>query len=187
MVKYINRIQKRTPLQTISFDTYNLNLDITGRDEGKRDNIKNSELTIKQLLNKIESCKNQPRRYYNALVDLHKKFSIPFACIIFGLIGVPLGLQTRPKGKSHGFILGLGVILIYYAIFSFAEVLGKGGKVPVVPALWVPNGLMGILGIYFFLTTAKEKQIRLLQWVEEMMDRIGLWARRLINPNSDIL
>jgi len=177
---------EKNSLQTVRFDTYNLNLDITGRGEAKRENIKNSELTIKQLLEKIERCKNDPRRYFSALVDLHKKFSIPFACIFFGLIGIPLGLQTRPKGKSHGFILGLGVILIYYAIFSFAEVLGKGGKVPVAPALWAPNALIGILGLYFFFTTAQEKQIRMLQWADDLMDRIGLWVRRVFNPNSDI-
>lgn len=177
----------KNSLQTVRFETYNLNLDITGGGGGKRDNIRNSELTIKELLEKIEKVKNnkfEPRRYFYALVDFHKRFSIPFACLVFGLIGVPLGLQTKPRGKSHGFILGLGVILIYYALFSFAEVLGKRGKVPVVPVLWVPNGVIGLLGIYFLFTTAREKQIRIIQWVDALMDHTARWVRRLFNPNA---
>ncbi len=177
--------KKKSSLQTVWFDTYNLNLDLTGKGPGERDNIKNSELTIRQLLEKIENSKDEPRRYYNALVELHKKFSTPVSCIIFGLIGLPLGLQIRPRGKSHGFILGLVVILTYYIMFSLAEALGKGGKVPVVPAVWFPNILVGLLGIYFFHTTAKEKQIPLVEWVETLMDHIARWIGKLLNPNND--
>jgi lipopolysaccharide export system permease protein len=176
---------KKNSLHAGRFDTNIINLDITGKDRGKRDNIKNSELTIRQLLDKIESCKDQPRRYYTALVEFHKKFSSPVSCIIFGLIGLPLGLQIRPRGKSHGFILGLGVILTYYIIFSFAEALGKGGKVPVVPAIWFPNMLVGLLGIYFFLTTAKEKQIPFIEWAETLIDHIVRLVGKLLNPNRD--
>ena len=144
-------------------------------------------MTIKELLEKIEKVKNikaEPRRYFYAMVDFHKRFSIPFACLVFGLIGVPLGLQTKPRGKSHGFILGLGVILIYYALFSFAEVLGKRGKVPVVPVLWVPNGVIGLLGIYFLFTTAREKQIRIIQWVDALLDHTARWVRRLFSSDA---
>ena len=43
-------------------------------------------------------------------VDLHKRFSIPFARIVFGLLGVPLGIEPRRSVRSYGFVLSIFII-----------------------------------------------------------------------------
>src|SRR5438128_4511972 len=55
-------------------------------------------------------------RENNALahVEIHKKFAIPFACLVFGVLGLPLGITNRRGGKSSGFSLSVVIILVYY-------------------------------------------------------------------------
>ncbi len=89
------------------------------------------------------------------LVEIHKRFSIPFACIIFGLIGTPLGIQSRRTGKSGGYAISLVLLLIYYIFISAGEGLGDGGKLPVLLAVWTPNILLGITGLVLLIRMAR--------------------------------
>src|SRR5207248_5480552 len=51
--------------------------------------------------------------YWAAKVEMNKMFAIPFACIVFGILGLPLGITNRRGGKSSGFSLSIAIILIY--------------------------------------------------------------------------
>ncbi len=57
-----------------------------------------------------------PRRLspHDAMMEIHKKFSIPVACFVFALLGLALGASDRKDGKLASFVLGIGVIFIYY-------------------------------------------------------------------------
>ena len=56
-----------------------------------------------------------------AEIELHKKFAIPAACLVFGLFGVPLGFNKRRGGRSSGFALSIAIILAYYVLLSNGE------------------------------------------------------------------
>ena len=60
-------------------------------------------------------------QWRDAQAEYHKRFSIPFACLAFGLIGVPLGLIVKRSGKMVGFGIGLGLILVYYLLLQFGQ------------------------------------------------------------------
>jgi lipopolysaccharide export system permease protein len=92
------------------------------------------EMSIGELKKKIQFKKSQGEDYTKYLMDLHMKFSIPFACIVYGLIGIPLGIQPRRSGKSYGFILGILVIMAYYILLTSAEMLSNKGTLPPVLA-----------------------------------------------------
>jgi lipopolysaccharide export system permease protein len=89
------------------------------------------------------------------LVELHKRFSIPFACMVFGLIATPLGIQSRRAGKSGGYAISLVLLLIYYIFITAGESLGDSGKLPVFLAVWTPNILLGITGIFLLIRVAR--------------------------------
>jgi lipopolysaccharide export system permease protein len=89
------------------------------------------------------------------LVELHKRFSIPFACFVFGLIGTPLGIQSRRAGKSGGYAISLVLLLIYYIFITAGESLGDDGRLPVVLAVWTPNILLGIAGMFLLIRMAR--------------------------------
>ena len=81
------------------------------------------------------------------IIQRHQMFSFPVACIVLALVGVALGLHTRKEGKLGGFTLGLGVIFVYYGLMTTFEALTKGGNFPAEWARWVPNIVVGVIGI----------------------------------------
>ncbi len=89
------------------------------------------------------------------LVEIHKRFSIPLACIVFGLIGTPLGIQSRRAGKSGGYAISVALLLIYYIFITAGESLGDDGKLPVLFAVWTPNILLGITGLILLIRMAR--------------------------------
>jgi LPS export ABC transporter permease LptG/LPS export ABC transporter permease LptF len=98
---------------------------------------------------------NQPEDYRSLLVEIHKKFSIPFACIIFGILGLPLGLSFQRAGKSAGYVLGLVIFLIYYVLLMNGEVLADKGKVSPFLGMWAANIVFGIVGIIMLFHRAR--------------------------------
>ncbi len=89
------------------------------------------------------------RENYNlAHVEIHKKFAIPCACLVFGVLGLPLGITNRRGGKSSGFSLSVVIILVYYIMLNNGEQLAVTGKVQPWLAMWTPNIILLALGIY---------------------------------------
>ena len=94
-------------------------------------------------------------------MELHKKFSISFACFTLGILSVSLGIQSRSSKKSYGLVLGLVFFLIYYLLLSFGLVFGETGAYPPVIGMWVPNYIMGGLGLYLLFRTANERSVKI--------------------------
>jgi len=95
-----------------------------------------------------------------AQVEIHKKFAIPFACLAFGLVGLPLGITNRGGGKSSGFSLSIAIILVYYIFINNGEDLAQSGKIPPALGMWAPNLLISGFGIYLMARSGSEKAAR---------------------------
>lgn len=84
-----------------------------------------------------------------ALVAWHRRLAVPFACLAFALLGMPLGLGGhggRGERRGFAFIAGLGVVVAYYILVRVAEASALSGTLPVAAAEWIPNGLVAVLG-----------------------------------------
>jgi len=161
--------------QEIGFSTYDINLDLgTIIKEQGSFTKEYSEMSIGELQRKIEELRKGKKSLYHPLQVLYEKFSVPFACLVFGLIAIPLGIQSRPSSKFWGFILSLVVILIYYVFLTFGQILAKNGEIPLPIALWAPNFFIGILGIYMLYKTANDLPINFIVWIERIFRKIGL-------------
>lgn len=90
------------------------------------------------------------------LVEIHKKYSIPVACIIFIMLGSPLGIMTRKGGFGMAASISLFFFLIYWAFLIGGEKLADRGIVSPLWGMWSANVLMGVLGIILTNKTAKE-------------------------------
>ncbi|MFH0777092.1 MAG: LptF/LptG family permease [Candidatus Eisenbacteria bacterium] len=90
-------------------------------------------------------------RQLNSLrVEIHKKFSIPFACVIFVLVGVPLGMKARKSGLAIGFA-SVGFFIFYYIFLLGGEQLADRRLFPPGIAVWLPNIVLGGAGLLLTL------------------------------------
>ncbi len=82
------------------------------------------------------------------LIEFHKKFSIPFACLTFVVLAFPIGLRTRRSGRAVGFIVGLGVSTFYWGLIFAGQTVGtEHQNVPAFLAMWFPNILVVAIGV----------------------------------------
>ena len=84
----------------------------------------------------------------NNWIELWSKTSIPFAGIIFVLIGAPLGSQTTRSGTSIGVGMSVVIIFIYYILFATGKALAKAGTLSPFLGVWLCNFVIGAIGIW---------------------------------------
>ena len=146
----------------IDFENYEVRLDIREAASRLEQGTKHrKEMNLAELRNYLNNSARRNSKYYKALMELHKKFSIPIACFALGLLAVPLGIQSGPAKKSFGLVLGMLFFLIYYFLLTAGLVLGETGTCPPVIGMWGPNIVMGGLGLYLLVKTANERKLRI--------------------------
>ncbi len=102
---------------------------------------------------KITSLKSDIRKYQ---VEIHKKYAIAFACVIFVLIGAPIGMMTKTSGVGMSFSVSAIVFLIYYGALTLGEELADKGIVSPFLAMWISNIVFSIIGIYLVIISVRE-------------------------------
>lgn len=101
----------------------------------------------------------QKKKDYNShWIEIHKKFALPFACLVFALLGLPLGASTRKGGRTSGFTISLGIILVYYVLITAGEKFAMDDKISPSLGMWGPNILLLLLGVFLFNTSWRESQ-----------------------------
>ena len=134
----INQVDlKNRSANSINFDTYDINLDIKRIAMPARGGEKDEEeMSLSELRHYLKKTSLKKDQYYLTLMEFHKKFSIPFACIALGLLAVPLGIQSRSARRSYGVGLGLIFFLSYYILLSAGWVFGEAGVYPPLIGMW---------------------------------------------------
>lgn len=165
--------------QILSFQSLYFTQDISeGLAAIKRSKKTDRDMTLEELEEKIEEGEqfNEPR--WNYRVEWHKRFAMPAVCLALILLGPPLGIQARRSGRMTGFAISLVIIFIYYLLITIGEALGDKGKIPPFLAMWGPNFILGILGVYVLISTAREAPFKPLLFIMDL----GWWFNRLLNP-----
>ena len=107
------------------------------------------EMSLTELRAKADEIRTQGQFPHNQLFEIHKKFSIPAACFVFGLIGLALGATNRRDGKLASFVIGVAIVFVYYILLWLGQSLTKGRVLAPWLAAWLPNIVLGIVGIIF--------------------------------------
>ena len=102
---------------------------------------------------RIENLDRQIDQY---MVEIHKKYAIPMACLVFVLIGVPLGIMARRGGFGTAATLSLGFFVLYYACLIGGEKLADRGFIDPWFGMWSANIIIGLMGLYLTFRTARE-------------------------------
>lgn len=88
------------------------------------------------------------------LVEIYKKYSIPFACLIFALIGAPLGYRVKKGGFGIAAGLSLSFFLVYWAALIGGEKLADRGMITPFLGMWLVNIILGIVGLYLLFKSS---------------------------------
>lgn len=104
--------------------------------------------------------------------ELHKRIAIPFACIIFGLIGAPLGIRQSRTGKSGGIAIALLVVLVYYIILAAGTKLADLGTLSPALAYWLPNLILTGASAALVFIKGQELSLGILHRLYELPARI---------------
>jgi lipopolysaccharide export system permease protein len=86
------------------------------------------------------------RRAAALSVEIHKKFSLPAACVVFVLVGAPLGMRVRRAGPAVAFV-SVAFFLFYYLCLVAGEELANRLLLPAWLAMWLPNLVLGAWGV----------------------------------------
>ena len=113
-----------------------------------------------------KSADNYRREINSMEVEIHKKFSIPAACISFVLIGAPLGALAKRGGFATGIALSLFFFIVYWAFLIGGEQLADSNTLPAFWAMWLPNFIVGGAGIMLNIMYIRQST------VVSIMDRI---------------
>ncbi|HWR98309.1 MAG TPA: LPS export ABC transporter permease LptF [Candidatus Methanoperedens sp.] len=97
------------------------------------------EMTLPELRAKVEEYRRLGVQQWAPLVEIHKKFAIPFAALIFGFLGVAMGVLFRRGEKLVSFALSVGIAIVYYVFLLAGEPLGKQGRLHPFWAMWAAN------------------------------------------------
>ncbi len=120
----------------------------------KEKRLKNLERQINNEFNLIKSYNKSKNKYG---VEIHKKFSIPVACILFVLLGAPLGVMSKKGGFAVSTSLSFGFFLIYYVLLIGGEEMADRNILSPSIGMWSPNLIIFCIAIYLLIHTIREK------------------------------
>jgi len=175
----IHRLESEAhTFQKVKFDIYDLKLELINVFAAIERKLKDREMSIDDIRGKMQKEKKTGKDTISYEVELHKRYAVPFTCIIFALIGVPLGIQPHRSGRSYGFILSILILLAFYISLTASEILAMRKIMPAYSAGWIPNLLFSGLGIYLLVKAASESPFKPIVWLTEALDFIQRkWKR----------
>lgn len=139
--------RKGTTHTKIKFDTYDINL----IDPIKTEIFDKSHqsFTLDEIEEKTKTAPPQSEEFFSLTTEYHKRWAISVLCIIFALIGVGLGTTTNKRAiKASGFIISIGLIVLYWILYLSFEGVARSGKIPAAFAIWLPNFVFLSIAIY---------------------------------------
>jgi len=93
-------------------------------------------------------------------IELHRRLALPFACIIFGILGPALSNRMGKIGRLGGLSMSLAILIFYYLLLIIGESFAKTGKIPAFLGGWAPNLFLGVFAWIFFYRAYKDRPIK---------------------------
>ncbi len=141
----------------LNFDRYERYLEVPDVERLKSKlTVRHKDISYSKLKKKIREDKAKGLNTDRDEVRLAKKFSVPFACMIFGVLGATLGIKSNRSGKSGGMIISMFVIALYYITIVFSQKLGSHDLLNPTIAMWIPNTWLFVLTFYLAWKTIHE-------------------------------
>lgn len=154
--------EDKNEFSVVSFGEYVLSLDMTKLLGGARIESKSpKEMSWAELSRLANSPESRAREnlYQRVLIERHKRFALPVACLVLGLFSLPLALFFQGLNRQYGLVVSLGAFFIYYVLLTAGMSLAEGGKLTPALALWTPNALFFLVGSWGLWAAGKEREL----------------------------
>jgi lipopolysaccharide export system permease protein len=162
----------------IDFDSYRMKLNI-GESLGalRRARTLDIEKSIGELKEKIKRKQAAGEEANQARVALNEKYAIPFASIVFGLLGIAVGVRPPRSGRSYSLVKSLAIIMGYYVLMTATEAVAERGMLLPWMATWIPNIVFLLLGIYLLVLRGLEKRSPFEAWLDWVLETTATRVR----------
>jgi lipopolysaccharide export system permease protein len=142
--------------QDTRFTTYDLNLDLNLAVAGLQSQTTDpTEMSWQELHASIADKKSRNEPALAEEVEIQRKFAIPFGCLVFAALGLPLGIRPSRAVHSRGFSVSLVLIFCYYLLLTLGHSLGERGALQPMIASWLPNILLSVVAATLLFRTSQ--------------------------------
>jgi lipopolysaccharide export system permease protein len=149
---YMQVVPRKTPqsFSRLEFNTNLLDLDINHAlaDQNPENLRSPREMSMGEIRRALREGPPSGEDHNLLRVEFHKKLAIPFACLTFVLIGLPLGVLAPRSGKYLAYFIGVILIFLYYILLSLGETFSVEGRLHPFLSMWLPNLLLSAVGLY---------------------------------------
>lgn len=141
---YIN-LTKGSNTTELFFERYKMTLSLGTESPS----TKKAELTPSELVQQASEA-NTTKKKASFYLELHRRLSFPFICLVLIFLGTPFSLLSGKSGRLGGLALGLLIFTAYYMVLIYSENLVMNGKLPHYIGSWIPTALLGGLAFILF-------------------------------------
>ena len=105
------------------------------------------QLPLRQLIGEADRLRREGQIATPYYVELHKRFALPMAALMFTLVGFPLGIRSHRGGRAVALGFSFGIVVSYYILYTSMEGFALRGRLPAGIAVWVPNAILALVGL----------------------------------------
>jgi lipopolysaccharide export system permease protein len=167
---------ERKSVDSIFFDVYELKIspgpEFAGETvtfSGRRQDLPTASLIE---VSQRPATDSLPKPHLYAM-EFHRRYSLPLACLLMALIGMPLGASFRTKGKNFGLAVGLAIFVIYYSLFSLGWTFGETKALAPATAIWIPIVVTTLVAAWLLLGLNKTSPLDPKDTLRRMVDLVG--------------
>ncbi|UWX56946.1 LptF/LptG family permease [Chlorobaculum sp. MV4-Y] len=97
---------------------------------------------------RIEQMQQNRKAFSDYMIEYHKKYSLAFACLVFAVVGAPLGVMARRGGFGAGAALSLFFFVLYWVLLIGGEKIAERGLLLPAISVWLPNVVLAVTGLF---------------------------------------
>ncbi len=165
--------------QIAQFDRYRVKVNVGKMlmpRAGRSRERKMEELALPELRERILTGDHDEKEARKLELNYHQRYAFPFAALVFCTLGVPLALLSQQAVRYTGFSLSIVVMLLFFVLMQAGSALTFAGTIPAALGAWLPNLVLGTMGVYLTWRKAEEKPLKVLdayaQLVRDIQDAI---------------
>jgi len=138
------------------FNIYDMSLSVDSPLRGRRGEKPEKDLTLSELNARIAELRHDPYGRAPYEIERHKRWALPLAALVFGLVAFPLAVRTHRGGRSVALVGSLVILMTYYLMMTTLEGAALGTRIPAWLAIWTPNAVFAATGLGFLVATTLE-------------------------------